>query len=45
MVTRTRLYLETMQKVLPSLGGKWIVDKGVTQLLPMLPVGGQEVRK
>lgn len=45
VVTRTRLYLETMQNVLPSLGGKWIVDKGVTQLLPMLPVGGQEVRK
>lgn len=48
-VTRTRLYLETMKEVLPSLAGKWIVDKGVTQLLPMLPVGGsaggQEVRK
>ena len=28
-----------------ALGCKWIVDKGVKQLLPMLPVGGQEVRK
>ena len=48
VVTRTRLYLETMKEVLPSLAGKWIVDKGVTQLLPMLPVGaagGREVRK
>ena len=44
-VTRTRLYLETMKEVLPSLAGKWIVDKGVTQLLPMLPMAGQEVRK
>lgn len=45
VVTRTRLYLETMQEVLPALAGKWIVDKGVTQLLPMLPVAGQEGRK
>jgi len=49
VVTRTRLYLETMKEVLPSLAGKWIVDKGVTQLLPMLPIsgqgGGQGVRK
>lgn len=35
-VTRTRLYLETMRDVLPTLGGKWIVDERVTQLLPML---------
>ncbi|MBX3462799.1 MAG: FtsH protease activity modulator HflK [Planctomycetes bacterium] len=36
-VTRTRLYLETMREVLPQLGGKWIVDERVTQLLPLLP--------
>lgn len=41
VVTRTRLYLETMKEVLPSLAGTWIVDKGVTQLLPMLPISGQ----
>lgn len=35
-VTRTRLYLETMTKVLPQLRDKWIVDDRVTQLLPML---------
>lgn len=45
LVTRTRLYLETMQAVLPSLAGKWIVDKGVTQLLPMLPANGQGAPK
>lgn len=44
-VTRTRLYLETMKEVLPALSAKWIVDKGVTQLLPMLPIAGQEARK
>ncbi|MBL9078475.1 MAG: FtsH protease activity modulator HflK [Planctomycetes bacterium] len=35
-VTRTRLYLETMRDVLPTMGDKWIVDERVTQLLPML---------
>lgn len=37
-VTRTRLYLEAMQQVLPTLADTWIVDSKVTQLLPM--VGG-----
>lgn len=36
-VTRTRLYLETMREVLPTLESQWIVDGSVTQLLPMLP--------
>ena len=35
-VTRTRLYLETMKEVLPSLADTWIVDGSVTQLLPMI---------
>ena len=35
-VTRTRLYLEAMREVLPTLGDKWIVDERVMQLLPML---------
>jgi membrane protease subunit HflK len=35
-VTRTRLYLETMREVLPTLGDTWIVDRSVTQLLPMV---------
>ncbi|MFM1871328.1 MAG: FtsH protease modulator HflK [Planctomycetota bacterium] len=36
-VTRTRLYLETMKEVLPTLQSQWIIDGSVTQLLPMLP--------
>lgn len=39
-VTRTRLYLETMREVLPTLEGQWIVDGAVTQLLPLLPGAG-----
>jgi modulator of FtsH protease HflK len=35
-VTRTRLYLETMREVLPTLADTWIVDRSVTQLLPMV---------
>lgn len=36
VVTRQRLYLETMKDVLPALADTWIVDGSVTQLLPML---------
>jgi modulator of FtsH protease HflK len=43
-VTRTRLYLETMREVLPSLAQTWIVDDSVTQLLPMVQQA-QEVKK
>ncbi|MFY9342326.1 MAG: FtsH protease activity modulator HflK [Planctomycetota bacterium] len=39
-VTRTRLYLETMREVLPSLADTWIVDGSVTQLLPMVKNAG-----
>jgi membrane protease subunit HflK len=39
--TRTRLYFETMQEVLPQLAGTWIVDERVTHLLPMLPGLGE----
>ena len=45
-VTRTRLYLETMQEVLPQVRGKWIVDERVTQLLPVLQgSAGKEAAK
>lgn len=40
-VTRTRLYLETMKDVVPGLGGTWIVDRSVTQLLPLLQDAGK----
>jgi membrane protease subunit HflK len=38
-VTRRRLYLETMQRVLPALGGKVFMDKGTATVIP-LPMEG-----
>lgn len=35
-VTRRRLYLETMQRVLPNVGGKVFLAKGTTGVLPLL---------
>ena len=35
-VTRRRLYLETMQRVLPTVGRKLYVDKDTTGVLPLL---------
>jgi membrane protease subunit HflK len=35
-VTRQRLYLETMAKLLPRLGGKVILDAGASQFLPFM---------
>ncbi|MGH0030018.1 MAG: FtsH protease activity modulator HflK [Myxococcota bacterium] len=37
-VTRKRLYLETMEKVLPDVQ-KVIIEKGTTNVLPYLPLG------
>jgi len=39
-VTRRRLYLETMQRVLPELGAKVFMDKGTGNVMPLLPVEG-----
>ncbi|MFP4445219.1 MAG: FtsH protease activity modulator HflK [Desulfosudaceae bacterium] len=38
-VTRRRLYLETMDRVLPKLGKKYIVDSEQDNLLPLLNLG------
>ena len=38
-VTRRRLYLESMGKVLPLLHKKYIVDKDVKGLLPLMQIG------
>jgi len=35
-VTRRRLYLETMQRVLPKVGGKVFLAEGATGVLPLL---------
>jgi len=37
-VTRQRLYLETMQSLLPKLGGKLFLDEDAQGVLPLLPL-------
>ena len=39
-VTRRRLYLETMQRILPSVGRKLFVAKDTTGVLPLLSLDG-----
>ena len=39
-VTRRRLYLETMQRILPQVGRKLYVDKDTTGVLPLLSLDG-----
>lgn len=45
-VTRRRLYLESMQRILPKIGDKYVVDAGQKNLLPLLnlgkPLGGKK---
>ncbi|MEO0453154.1 MAG: FtsH protease activity modulator HflK [Verrucomicrobiota bacterium] len=38
-VTKQRLYLETMQEVIPNMGEKIIIDEGASQILPLLNLG------
>jgi len=40
-VTRRRIYLETMGKVMPNIGEKVIIDESANQVLPFLPLGGK----
>lgn len=40
-VTRQRLYLETMEKILPKLGNKIIIDEKGNNVLPLLNVDQQ----
>gem|GEM_PF-59473 len=44
-ITRTRLYLETMQDVLPLMGPKIIIDDSMKQLLPILPLSLKQEAK
>lgn len=37
-ITRRRLYLETMEEVIPRLGGFVILDEEASQVLPFLPL-------
>ena len=43
-VTRRRLYLETMQRVLPEVGRKLFVDEDATGVLPLLSLDGTSPR-
>ena len=43
-VTRRRLYLETMQRVLPRVGRKLYVDEDATGVLPLLSLDGAPIR-
>jgi len=38
-VTRRRLYLDAMQKILPKLGKKYILDESQRSILPLLNLG------
>jgi membrane protease subunit HflK len=40
VVTRQRLYLETMERVLPRMGGKVYIDPDVRGILPLLSLDG-----
>lgn len=43
-VTRKRLYLETMERILPKIGNKIIVDEKGTNVLPLLNIDQQRLQ-
>ncbi len=44
-VTRTRLYLETMQKVWPLVREKYVVDSDLKGIVPFLDLGKKEAKE
>ena len=44
-VTRTRIYLETMNKILPEAGRKVILDEDLEGVLPLMNLGGTTSQK
>ena len=44
-VTRRRIYLETMERVMPKLGKKVILDEQASQVLPLLPLDSSNIQK
>jgi modulator of FtsH protease HflK len=42
-ITRRRLYLETMNEVLPALGGKVVIDEDARQFLPLMNLANPAV--
>ncbi len=43
-VTKTRIYLETMQEVIPKLGDKIIMDEQGSNVLPLLQMNSQSIK-
>jgi modulator of FtsH protease HflK len=43
-VTKKRLYLETLERILPKLGNKIIVDEKGTNVLPLLNIDNQKIK-
>lgn len=43
-VTKRRLYLETMERIIPKLGNKIIVDEKGTNVLPLLNLGKENLQ-
>ena len=41
-VTRRRIYLETLQDVMPSIKSKIIIDEQARSILPLLNLGQQK---
>ena len=41
-VTKRRLYLETLGKVIPMMGDKIIMDENAQQVLPLLQLSGSK---
>ena len=44
-VTRRRIYIETLQDVMPGIRSKIIIDEQTRSILPLLNLGGQEGEK
>jgi modulator of FtsH protease HflK len=44
-VTRKRIYLETMERIIPKLGNKIIVDEKGTNVLPLLNIDGRRLNQ
>lgn len=44
-VTRRRIFLETMEAVYPAMERKILLDNGLEGVLPLLQLGGSEVKK
>ena len=40
-VTKRRIYLETLQEVVPQLGKKIVIDEDASQILPLLQLGSE----